>query len=77
MLVLSRKRNEEFRIGNYIVIRVVRITGSRVSLAIDAPKEFHIQRGEMPEYSFESEATTRPRSRLTATFGNAEREFPE
>lgn len=46
MLVLSRKPDEEIRIGNQIVIRVVRISGSRVSLAIDAPQEFRIQRAE-------------------------------
>ena len=47
MLVLSRKRGERIRIGSQITIEVRRIAGGRISLAIDAPREMRILRGEM------------------------------
>lgn len=46
-LVLSRKRNESFRIGHDIVISVVEIRGDKVRLAIDAPKEVPVHREEV------------------------------
>jgi len=49
MLVLSRKKNESIRIGNGITISVVEIRGNRVQLAIDAPREVPVHRGEVYE----------------------------
>jgi carbon storage regulator len=46
MLVLSRKIGEEIRIGDAIV-KVVSISGNRVSVAIEAPKEVKILRREL------------------------------
>ena len=47
MLVLSRKAGEKLVIDNQIVITVQRITGNRVSLGIEAPRDVHIARGEL------------------------------
>ena len=47
MLVLSRKTNEDIVIGKDIVVRVVGIRGDRVRLAITAPKEVPVYRGEV------------------------------
>jgi carbon storage regulator CsrA len=47
MLVLSRKKNEAIHIGEDITIRVVAVRGNRVQLAIDAPEQFRILRGEI------------------------------
>ena len=47
MLVLSRKAKEQVSIGDDVVITVQRIAGNRITLAIDAPKEVRIRRGEL------------------------------
>lgn len=49
MLVLSRKASEVITIGDDITVKVVRISGGRVRLAIDAPDEIRIQRGELDD----------------------------
>lgn len=45
-LVLTRQKNERIVIGDDIVIEVQRIQGKRVSIAVHAPREVRIQRGE-------------------------------
>ena len=47
MLVLSRKENQEIVIGEDVVIRVTKINGNRVSIAIEAPRDIKILRGEI------------------------------
>ncbi|MCM2370869.1 carbon storage regulator [Aporhodopirellula aestuarii] len=47
MLVLSRKEGQSIHIGNDIVIQISRIQGNRVRVAIDAPLEVSIRRGEL------------------------------
>lgn len=49
MLVLSRKSGEQIHVGDEIVIEIKKITGSRVTVAIDAPREIRILRGELKE----------------------------
>ncbi|QDT63334.1 carbon storage regulator [Calycomorphotria hydatis] len=48
MLVLSRKQGEEIVIGEGVKISIVGVSGRRVKLAIDAPKEVTIQRVSPP-----------------------------
>lgn len=57
MLVLSRKVGEELIIGGNIRIKVNRLDASRVSLAIDAPEDVRVLRGELQEIrnGFEAE----------------------
>jgi carbon storage regulator len=47
VLVLGRKSGEIIRIGDAIEITVVGITGNRVKLGIQAPKNVHVLRGEL------------------------------
>lgn len=47
MLVLSRKLNEEIRIGENIVVRVIGIKGNQVRLGIVAPADVPIVREEL------------------------------
>lgn len=49
MLVLSRKKDETIRLGNDIEIKVVRVSGNRVRLAIDAPPDVKVLRGELQD----------------------------
>jgi carbon storage regulator CsrA len=47
MLVLSRKIGESIVIGNEVVIRVVRVSGTRASMAIEAPINIPVDRKEI------------------------------
>ena len=47
MLVLSRKVGERIRIGDSVVITVVRVTGGGVRLGIEAPPELPVVREEL------------------------------
>jgi len=49
MLILSRKKNEQIRIGTDVVITVIDIHGDRVRLGFDAPAEVPIHRQEVYE----------------------------
>jgi carbon storage regulator CsrA len=51
MLVLSRKMGERIHIGEDIFVEVRRVAGNRVTLAICAPKNVRILRGELYETS--------------------------
>ncbi len=51
MLVLSRKPGEKICIGNGITVIVNRIAGGRVTLAIDAPEDVRILRGELSPHN--------------------------
>ena len=68
MLVLSRKIGEKIHVGNDITIEVRRVAGNRVTLAVDAPREVRILRGELKEAveSFEEPAEGPRRSAPTA-----------
>lgn len=47
MLVLSRKQGESIIAGN-VTITITEIRGGRVNVAISAPEEVSIRRGELP-----------------------------
>ncbi|MDR3621207.1 MAG: carbon storage regulator [Paludisphaera borealis] len=47
MLVLSRKNGERIRIGETIVLTVLRIRGGNVRIGIEAPHNTHIKRDEL------------------------------
>ncbi|NNJ24614.1 carbon storage regulator [Alienimonas chondri] len=47
MLVLTRKSDESIRIGNDVVIKVIRTGKGTVKLGIEAPGDVRILRGEL------------------------------
>ena len=47
MLVLSRKEGEQLLIGDNIVLTINRISGNRVAIGIEAPREVRVVRGEL------------------------------
>ncbi len=49
MLVLSRKVGERIRIGDKIVVTVVKISSSGVRIGIEAPTELAVMREELAE----------------------------
>ena len=47
MLVLSRKESEKIMLGDDIVLTIVRVSGDRVRLGIQAPNDMLILRHEL------------------------------
>ena len=47
MLVLTRKPRQQIMIGDNIFINVVEVQGDNVRIAIDAPRDIKIYRGEI------------------------------
>ncbi|MCA9248573.1 MAG: carbon storage regulator [Planctomycetales bacterium] len=70
MLVLSRKAGEKIMIGNDIEVQIQRVAGGRVTLAIEAPRDVRILRGELTP--FEQQApqavASTPRPAFVRTF---------
>lgn len=49
MLVLTRKLDEDIRLGDQIVVRVLAVRDGQVKLGIEAPREMRVLRGELYE----------------------------
>ncbi len=47
MLVLSRRESERIKLGDSIVVTVVRVAGDRVRLGIEAPADMLVLREEL------------------------------
>lgn len=47
MLVLSRKAGEQVKIGDDVTVTLTKISGNRVAIGIEAPREVDICRGEL------------------------------
>ena len=47
MLVLSRKETQRIRLGDSIVVTVVRVSGDKVRLGIEAPSDMLVLRDEL------------------------------
>ena len=51
MLVLSRKENERIRLGDSIIVTVVRVAGDKVRLGIQAPPHIIVLRDELEPFA--------------------------
>lgn len=47
MLVLSRKKNESFLVGDNVIVTVLKIEGDKIKLGIDAPADVEVDRYEV------------------------------
>jgi len=47
MLVLSRREKQHIKLGDSIVVTVVRVAGDKVRLGIEAPADILVLRGEL------------------------------
>jgi len=47
MLVLTRKPDESIQIGEDVTITIVKVTGNKVRLGIDAPSHIRVIRSEL------------------------------
>jgi carbon storage regulator len=72
MLVLSRKESQRIRLGDSIVVTIVKISGDKVRVGIEAPGEVLVLRDELeahkPAAALEAvvETSEKPAMRRTA-----------
>ena len=57
MLILSRKQNERIRVGDSVVVTVVRVSGDKVRIGIEAPQSMRVLRDELEDERDEVELT--------------------
>jgi carbon storage regulator len=55
MLVLTRKEGEQLLIGDNIVITINRISGNRVAIGVEAPREVRVVRSELEKLQISAE----------------------
>lgn len=49
MLVLTRKLQQQIKIGDQVTITILRVKGQTVRVGIEAPREVRVIRGELPK----------------------------
>ena len=47
MLVLSRKETQRIRVGDSIIVTIVKVTGDKVRVGIEAPSDVLVLRDEL------------------------------
>jgi len=57
MLVLSRKESERIKLGDSIVLTVVRVSGDKVRIGIQAPADMLVLREELETHVRRQEET--------------------
>jgi Carbon storage regulator (could also regulate swarming and quorum sensing) len=77
MLVLSRRESQRIRLGDSIVITVVRVSGDRVRLGIEAPPDVLVLRGELDEYPAGESGTDAVRGHGSTEIRNGRMEIVE
>ena len=55
MLVLSRKESQTIRIGQDIVIKVVKTGKGTIKIGVEAPEDIKVARGELPFFESKSD----------------------
>ena len=60
MLVLSRRDGERIRLGDSIVVTVVRVSGDKVRLGIEAPPDVLVLREELQPHAQPGTAAVEP-----------------
>lgn len=58
MLILSRRAKQRIKLGNDIIVTVIRISGDKVRLGIEAPADLVVLRDELEVFSPEQRAAT-------------------
>ncbi len=70
MLVLSRKEGERISIGDNITLIVSKVSGNRVTIGIEAPRDVKVVRGELQmqivtEFELDTTGSAEPKPRAT------------
>lgn len=71
MLVLTRKHQEQIRIGDNITVTILKVKGSAVRIGIEAPRDIRVIRGELPTFeSMEKVEVPQPDANQSASIGS-------
>jgi len=80
MLVLTRKHQEQIRIGDNVTLTILKVKGNTVKVGIEAPREVRVVRGELPPKDVSAVSSTIASSEpRTISFSEAvasEKELP-
>lgn len=66
MLVLSRKESQRIRLGDSIVVTIVKISGDKVRVGIDAPANVLVLRDELEVHAPAADLAANPSVENTA-----------
>lgn len=69
MLVLSRRESERILVGGSIVVTVVRVSGDKVRLGIEAPEDVVVLRGELEPHTADAAPASGSELTLALTGG--------
>jgi carbon storage regulator len=58
MLVLSRRESERLKLGDSIILTIVRVSGDKVRLGIEAPADLLVLRDELEPFAQPADETT-------------------
>ena len=58
MLVLSRRERQRIKVGDSIIVTVVRVAGDKVRLGIEAPPEVLVLRDELEPHALNQPTVT-------------------
>lgn len=70
MLVLSRRQSEKIKLGDSIVVTVVRLAGDKVRLGIEAPADMLVLRAELDDQPLEDRPLDVTDAAVTKPLGN-------
>lgn len=60
MLVLTRKLQQQIKIGDAITVTILRVKGSTVRIGVEAPRDVRVIRGELPKSDGGQDETSTP-----------------
>lgn len=66
MLVLSRKETQRIRVGDSIVVTIVKVAGDKVRVGIEAPPDVLVLRDELEAWETESAPVARPHAQASS-----------
>ncbi|MGY8770639.1 MAG: carbon storage regulator [Pirellulales bacterium] len=69
MLVLTRKQQEQIRIGENITLTILKVKGKSIRIGIDAPKDVRVVRGELNDIAEATVATKDLMPQLSESVG--------
>lgn len=71
MLVLTRKLQQQIKIGEQIVVTILRVKGNTVRVGIQAPREVRVIRGELPKTGGDADSEQLTVEAVAVTEGEA------